>query len=251
MNFCIKSDVGKTRIENQDRAVFTVKNNCALAVLCDGMGGHFGGSVCADLVSKKLESKFLDSFNLHLEPENKNAIGTWFEGIVFSIKKELNEFAELNTQYKNMGTTLTAAIIYLDLGVAYVFNIGDSRTYIYNGLLHLVTKDQNNYNRLLSMNVPREIAKNITSSHMLTSSLGPNMSYQLDMSYISAKSAAKYFILTSDGIHNYIEQSVLELIVQNKKMSLEQKCNKLIKTALSNKSTDNLTVLLVEVNNGK
>jgi phosphoprotein serine/threonine phosphatase len=49
-----------------------------------------------------------------------------------------------------MGTTLTAALIYPSEKHIYVFNIGDSRTYIYNGLLYQVTEDQNVQNQLIN-----------------------------------------------------------------------------------------------------
>ncbi|KNG78804.1 phosphoprotein Ser/Thr phosphatase [Plasmodium falciparum IGH-CR14] len=69
-------------------------------MLCDGMGGHYGGSKAAK------------------EPT-----------------------------FRDMGTTLTASLIYPKEKHIYVFNVGDSRTYIYNGLLHQVTEDQNVMNQ--------------------------------------------------------------------------------------------------------
>ena len=55
----------------------------------------------------------------------------------------LQRLAEEDPTFKDMGTTLTAALIYPSEKLIYVFNVGDSRTYIYNGLLHQVTIDQN------------------------------------------------------------------------------------------------------------
>lgn len=51
------------------------------------------------------------------------------------------KFAEKDKALMDMGTTLTAALIAPDK--VYIFNIGDSRTYAYNGLFHQITKDHN------------------------------------------------------------------------------------------------------------
>jgi len=44
MNHIVKTDVGVVRSENQDRASVFTNGEYTLAILCDGMGGHEGGS---------------------------------------------------------------------------------------------------------------------------------------------------------------------------------------------------------------
>lgn len=58
MEHIIKTDVGVVRKENQDRAAFFEKGDVALAILCDGMGGHTGGSFASSLTINSFEKEF-------------------------------------------------------------------------------------------------------------------------------------------------------------------------------------------------
>ena len=139
--FCL-SDVGIVRPENQDRVGVVTKDEWVLAMLCDGMGGHFGGSKAASISIKTFEDYFKNNFPGNVNYNDKHTINEWFINALAEIKKQLIEAAEEDPTFKDMGTTLTAALIYPSEKLIYVFNVGDSRTYIYNGLLHQVTMNE-------------------------------------------------------------------------------------------------------------
>ncbi|MCK5806832.1 MAG: serine/threonine-protein phosphatase, partial [Mycoplasmataceae bacterium] len=74
MEYIIKTDVGVVRAENQDRAAVFSKKGVTLAVLCDGMGGHKGGSFASSITVDTFEKEFNKSFPF----TNSNNIDKWF-----------------------------------------------------------------------------------------------------------------------------------------------------------------------------
>lgn len=245
--FCL-SDVGIVRPENQDRVGVVTKDEWVLAMLCDGMGGHFGGSKAASISIKTFEDYFKNNFPGNVNYNDKHTINEWFINALAKIKKQLIEAAEEDPTFKDMGTTLTAALIYPSEKLIYVFNVGDSRTYIYNGLLHQVTIDQNVLNEWVQNGTMKysEAAKH-PFANKLTSCLGPNKVMTPDGFVYRKNSNPKYVILTSDGLHDWVDKPLFERIIQARNLSLEQKANSLIKHAKNNISTDNMSIVLVEL----
>ncbi|WP_330463398.1 PP2C family protein-serine/threonine phosphatase [Metamycoplasma gateae] len=249
MNYFIKTDKGKFRKENQDNASISFLDNWTLAVLCDGMGGHFGGSLCSKKTIDFLFEYFQTRFNKDIEFNDKKSINKWFNNALSYVKKALKKIALNDTQYEDMGTTLTAALIFNINKETYVFNIGDSRTYAYNGLLHQITTDQNLLHQLINKkdkNLDIESLRLLPDANKLTSCLGPNKNMKCDSFLLKNDENIKYLLLTSDGVHDYINKPIIEQIIQDKKLKLESKANKLINIAKKNMSKDNLTVLLLE-----
>ena len=47
MKYVVETNIGVVRDENQDKANVFENDYVLVAVLCDGMGGHFGGSLAS------------------------------------------------------------------------------------------------------------------------------------------------------------------------------------------------------------
>ncbi|MDC8937619.1 PP2C family protein-serine/threonine phosphatase [Metamycoplasma hyosynoviae] len=248
MNYCLKSDVGIVRPENQDRVGMAIKGKWALAILCDGMGGHAGGSIASTISISTFENYFNHNFPEDTDYTDKKTIKAWFVRALDRIKNELNIAAKKDPGCADMGTTLTATLIYPSEKQIYVFNVGDSRTYIYNGLLHQVTEDQNVKNQWIREGVmkPHE-AERHPFANKLTSCLGPNKVMTPDGFVYSKESKAKYIVLTSDGLHDWVEKPLFERIIQANNLTLEEKANTLINYAKKNMSNDNMSIVLVEL----
>ena len=248
MEYTFKSDVGIVRPENQDRVGVAAKGDWVLAMLCDGMGGHYGGSKAASIAIQTFEQYFQNHFDENIDYKNKKEINIWFINALSAIKHQLNKTAEEEPTFRDMGTTLTASLIYPKEKQIYVFNVGDSRTYIYNGLLHQVTEDQNVMNQWIRQGTmkPHEAEKH-PFANKLTSCLGPNKIMTPDGFVYNKDSNAKYIILTSDGLHDWVDKPLFERIIQAKNLSLEEKANTLIKYAKHNMSNDNMSIVIVEI----
>ena len=242
MEYIIKTDVGVVRAENQDRAAVFSKKGVTLAVLCDGMGGHKGGSFASSITVDTFEKEFNKSFPF----TNSNNIDKWFLKTIKESKKNMTSFAKGDIDLLDMGTTVTAAVVFE--GDIKIYNIGDSRTYIYNGLLHQITKDHNLRNYYIeNYGYSDEKAATVRGATALTSALGPKKKVKIDNFKLPLDSSTQFVILTSDGIHDYVSKPMFDKIISSKK-SLDKKSVNLIKEAIKGKSADNLTTVILELN---
>ncbi|AWX69519.1 PP2C family protein-serine/threonine phosphatase [[Mycoplasma] anseris] len=247
MDFFLKTDKGLIRPHNEDRVKICLGRETVLAILCDGMGGHYGGAKCASLVTDLFETYFKTNFPHDVQYDNKIAINHWFIDALEFIKENLENFAILNPEYSDMGSTLTAALIFPNQKYLYIFNVGDSRTYIYNGLLYQVTEDQNIKNAWVKEGkIKKENADNLKYGNRLTSCIGPKKQMNPDGVIYGKDSNPKYIILTSDGLHDFVEKPFMELVMQQN-ISLKEKAEKLIDCAKKNHSNDNMSIIIVEV----
>lgn len=64
MKHIIETNVGVVRSENQDRAAVFTNDKFTLAILCDGMGGHQGGSFASSITIATFEKEFNKGFEI-------------------------------------------------------------------------------------------------------------------------------------------------------------------------------------------
>lgn len=244
--FKCASDIGLVRNENQDRVGVWEKDHITLALLCDGMGGHFGGSEASSLVILAFEKAFNDLYDVSWDDQAK--IQNWFYESVKKAKSLMNIKARQNELFNDMGTTVTAAIINHKTHYIYVMNIGDSRTYILGHSLKQITIDHNLQNYYIrEFNYSYRKASKLKNAKGLVSALGPTKRTQLEIFVIEPSQQAKMVIVTSDGIHDHISEPVFEQILSAKNKSLDEKALQIIDLAKRNNSLDNLTIGIVEI----
>ena len=240
MEFIVKTDIGVVRSENQDKAAIFSNEIASFAILCDGMGGHMGGRHASEITIATFEKEFIKNF-----PKKSENISKWFQKTIQKSKKEMTNFSKKDSALLDMGTTVTAAVILKN--EILIYNIGDSRTYIYNGLLHQITVDHNLRNYYIKeYNYSEEKAATVMGAAALTYALGPKKKAHIDSYKIDITKTTKNIILTSDGIHDYVSKPNFEKIISSND-SLDKKANVLITQAIKGKSSDNLTVAIVEV----
>lgn len=241
MKYEINSNIGVVREENQDRAQVFENDIFIIAILCDGMGGHFGGSLASSIT--------IEAFRKKTQNVNKKNfdVYVWFKNAIKKAKQDMLNESGNDLLKRDMGTTVTAAIVFKDSKKIFVFNIGDSRTYLFDGLLHQITTDHNLMNHMIHNEGTSEFeAAKMPGAQSLTSALGPNKKTNIEAFVVEHKSLTKTLVLTSDGIHDFITKPKFEMILSSKN-SLKEKTDELIKEAIKGGSTDNLTVIIVEV----
>lgn len=240
-----KTDIGTFRKENQDSLVFLKnKTGQALAVVCDGLGGHNCGDIASSMAVAMLKNFFHQAEWKKLKTDDQ--VYEWLQVSIETIQQEMNEYSITHEEANDMGTTMVITLIANHK--AYLVNIGDSRAYLFNekGLKQL-TSDHNILNLYLKQN-PEKLADmdvNKTYWKALTSALGPVKNLTVDIFDLSITTPS-YFLLTSDGVHDFLEEWEISHILE-KNSSLKSKVKMLIKQALNNVSTDNLTAMLLLV----
>ncbi|ATZ18598.1 phosphorylated protein phosphatase [Williamsoniiplasma somnilux] len=243
------SEIGNFRKSNQDfLAAEKNKDGDLFAIVCDGMGGHAHGEIASKLAVQTFISNFKNSkFNNLTNSE----INVWLRETTNKTMKVMLSYAEDFPDSLDMGTTLSAILFTNKKG--FVINIGDSRTYKFvNEKLFQITKDQNLWNSTADEEKEKiNKAANygnrfneFTYWKVLTSALGPKKTLKIDTYLI--KEPIGLYMLTTDGVHDYIDQeSVIEIL--SSKAKLKSKCTKIVEYAKGDLSTDNLSILLVEV----
>lgn len=244
------SDIGNYRKMNQDCLAFSEnKNGEAFGIVCDGMGGHAHGEVA----SKMAVDKFIDLFkHKNFRGLSNKDINRWLRNCISEILNEMIEYSNDHNEVLDMGTTLTA-ILFVD-NKGYVINIGDSRTYkLVDNKIYQITVDQNLWN-----STPEEEKKDIQMSgvygsyqnevtfwKVLTSALGPKKTLRIDTYLVD--DAKGTYMLTTDGVHDYIDVDITMSTLKNSNNKLKEKASIIINDAKENMSTDNLSILLIEV----
>ncbi len=229
------------RKENQDNVLFLEKDGIILASVADGMGGHVGGAKASQIVNETIAALFERTTFPDAEHET---MVKWLDYVSNSAQKNLNDFTKENQDFSDMGSTLVCSLIVGDM--VHILNIGDSRAQAHwTGVVSQITKDQNLREHLITtqtINI-KDYSKN-AFSNVLMSSLGPTKTTEKDYYKVQFEDEMS-FLLTSDGIHDYIDPTKLSGIL-SKKTSLKTKTQLIAKEALTNNSNDNLSIILIK-----
>ncbi len=137
------------------------------------------------------------------------------------------------SQQNSLVTTFSAVVF--KSTTAHIFHIGDTRIYRWrNDSLELLTRDHtHNY----------QGQKNI-----LYRALGIDPLLEVDHSVTDIE-PGDMFLLTSDGVHDYIDEKNLHSFLSVKHLSLATCAKSLVDYALNQGSSDNLTCLITKVEN--
>lgn len=238
--YAFKTDQGKVRMNNEDRAVAltNVRGNILL-IVCDGMGGQNKGdlasSIAVEVISQAFQEK--DKFG------SKFFAKRWVANTIRQANADIFRQASHNQQYQGMGTTITLVLIVNDYMI--VAQAGDSRAYSYrNRNLTQITEDQTYVQYLYRIGtITKEEIETHPKRHVLMNALGIYPSLDLDIKvhpYLGDT-----ILVCSDGLYNNVAyQDILSIMKGND--TPDQKVNELISLANANGGSDNIAVVVWE-----
>lgn len=227
------TDVGTVRPLNEDS--FLCQPDIGLWTVADGMGGHDGGSVASQLIVKNLSQ-------LSAKNNLDNFIND-IENTVIDANNRLLEYARVKLNGRIIGSTLVSLLIKGNVGVC--LWAGDSRLYRFrHEKLTQISRDHSHVAELVSEGlISEEEAKTHPEANVITRAVGTSERLDIDVDVFDVQ-VGDLFLLCSDGLYNAVqEQEIIECL---KGDALEQSVNKLIETALYNKASDNVSVVLVK-----
>lgn len=237
-----KSDIGRVRLCNED-SIF-VQNSpggCLhnFYIVADGMGGHKSGEVASGNAVK---------FFRHFV-EYKNEIGKTeildilVEGVGYANKK-VYEMSKEDDAYTNMGTTFLVASVYEDK--VFIAHVGDSRLYIVrNDEIKQITSDHTYVMEMVRSGIiTKEEAKIHPDRNIITRALGIDEELSIDGIFYKIL-PDDIIIMCSDGLYEMIDDDGILSIVSDKALNLEERTEKLIKTANLCGGRDNISVVLI------
>lgn len=148
-----------------------------------------------------------------------SSLNQWF----YSQARYQDQYGHRQTDWM---TTFSALILKSTTG--YVFHIGDTRI----GLL----RD----NQLMPL------TRDHKANHFLTKALGTELHQEVDF-YTQALQQNDVFVMTCDGVHDYLSTKQIVSLINDTSDCLETAARKVCEAAAAHKSPDNLTCLLVKV----
>ena len=230
--------VGNVRISNQDK--YGITSN--LMAVADGMGGHNGGEVAAEIaVTTLTASSGFQSINE-------------FAYLVQKAHHLIQARAQENVNLDGMGTTLCALSEINTEETSQrigAVNVGDSRIYLFtNNALHQISIDHSLVQELIDSGKISEIeAKSHPQRNVITRSLGHQPIIEVDAWEIDLIIGDRY-LLCSDGLTNEISDTEIAEILSTKS-DPQQAADQLIQSALENEGLDNVTAIVADVLSGK
>ncbi|WP_252503651.1 Stp1/IreP family PP2C-type Ser/Thr phosphatase [Sporosarcina sp. Marseille-Q4943] len=241
MRFEVVTDIGQKRTVNEDSAaVFEIQDGPTLAVVADGMGGHRGGDFASSTAVRILGEQFMKVDNLaNMEEEDWK---DWLQETVLEVNRTIFEIAENDVEYKGMGTTLDAVLIYENK--ALVTHIGDSRVYTINkNEILQITKDHSFVNILLdSGEITEEEAARHPQRNWIMRAVGSEKSISPDFYQIQLDEQT-YLLICTDGLSNKVNNERIRTIVTSDG-DLHEKAVKLVELANEMGGEDNISVIL-------
>lgn len=257
------TDTGLVRTENEDLFLLGrfIKNAGAmemafsgdddfihrygfLAAVADGLGGHAAGALAARLALRSLEQQF---YGAEKHGQWRAALDALRQGCDRANSTVLQ--VSLNSrEHEGMGCVL-AGFCLMD-GEYVVFHAGDSRVYRWRyGALRQLTEDDT----LVGMAVREghmtpEEAQASESRHIITNGVGTS-NYVLRMTEPTPLHGGDRLLVCSDGLHDMLPFERIEELL-GADIPNADKARTLVGEAKAAGGHDNITVLLLEAENG-
>jgi protein phosphatase len=225
-----RTDIGRLRENNEDAIVASDR----LALVADGMGGHPGGEIAAEVVAGVIPAAFTGRSTDELEAAVRAA--NW----------SIRERATTQLGMEGMGTTVCAVGL-LSSGHLAIVNVGDSRAYLYRrGSLSHLTRDHSLTADLIERG---ELQATDAAQHpyygILTRALGVGSAVEIDTTTLAVE-AGDRIVVCSDGLFNELTDEEIEIALEGDQ-DLTAIVDTLIDDAVAKGGRDNVSVVIAEV----
>ncbi len=240
---CGLSDVGRSRNHNEDH--FEIVGDGRLCVVADGMGGHGHG----DLASRVAVEAILEHVGASPPARADDPVERLrlLEAAINSAHRKLLEKVAADEELLGMGTT--TVVILVDDGGAVVAHVGDSRAYrLRQGVLELLTEDHSWVNEQVRAGfLSVDQARSHPLKNVVTRALGGESGIQVDIDEIEVQPEDLY-LLCSDGLTTMLrDEEIGERLREVGEKSVEEVCSRLVGDANERGGLDNVTVVLMAV----
>jgi protein phosphatase len=232
------------RKNNQDSLNFLVSSDETfwrqrghLFLVADGMGAHAAG----ELASKLAADSIPHSYSKDLDSEPVAAL----QQAIIEANDIIFQRGQANLEFQGMGTTCSILLLLPEGAV--VAHVGDSRIYrLRNGQLDQLSFDHSLvWEMQAAGRVSAEAAEMHLPKNIITRSLGPNRTVQIDLEGPFPILAGDVYLLCSDGLTGPISDQQIGTILGC--MPPEEAARTLIDMANLRGGPDNISVIVAQV----
>jgi len=234
-----RSETGYVREENQDRMTGDLGPFGPFYIVADGMGGHKGGALAAQLAVQELTRQIKQA------TANESV-----EQVIQAAFKKANETIYQkghagDPEVNGMGTT--AVLLLISGRVARLAHVGDSRAYLYrDGLLKQLTTDHTMVQRMVEAGMLKpEDAADHPNASILERAIGTHESVEVDIAKEFSLQDGDAILLCSDGLSGYVTNQEIESALRSPSTSQEI-TTRLVNLALEKGGRDNVTVQFIQ-----
>ncbi|MFN9565179.1 MAG: PP2C family protein-serine/threonine phosphatase [Pirellulaceae bacterium] len=239
------SETGMRRSHNQDFVSSVLaetpgawRHHGHLFLVADGMGAHAAGEIASRLASETVGHHYLKS--------NRHDPGSSIVDSFHEANREIHRRGQANLDFRNMGTTCSSLVL-LPQG-ALIGHVGDSRVYRLRGsVLEQLTFD---HSLVWELEASGELSEAVIRGgaipkNVITRSLGPNPSVQVDLEGPFAVLPGDQFLLCSDGLSGQVSDEEISHLLQV--LDVDQAARVLVDLANLRGGPDNISVIVVKV----
>jgi protein phosphatase len=232
------TDIGRERTHNEDRFILLPEFN--VFVVADGMGGHQSGEVASRMAASTIAGFF------RAQPRDGD-MSDRLRSAVCDANAKIFARADDSRAHRGMGTTVVAAAYAPDTGRMHVVHAGDSRAYhLRGGSLKQLTRDHSLLSdALLERPELTESDLAYLPRNVITRALGIAPTVDVDTTSCDVE-VGDVFLLCSDGLHGLVDDPIISNIIRDTEI-LTEACSKLVEAANKNGGKDNITAVLVRI----
>jgi PPM family protein phosphatase len=247
LNHASVTDMGMRRTNNQDALAVIVTDDVAtwatrghLLIVADGMGAHAAGELASKIAVDNIPHTYFKHRDLYPPAALRQAIR--------DANAAIHAKGQSSIGFQGMGTTCSCLVL-LPQG-ALVAHIGDSRVYRQRGQVleqltfdHSLVWEMMAAGQMAEEDVPAYIPKNV-----ITRSLGPHPTVQVDVEGPYHAAADDVFLLCSDGLSGPVSDEELGAILQC--LPPNEAAEMLVDLANIRGGPDNISVIIARVEGG-
>ncbi|NBW49681.1 MAG: Stp1/IreP family PP2C-type Ser/Thr phosphatase [Betaproteobacteria bacterium] len=238
------TDPGRARDNNEDSVAFD--EEAVVAVLADGMGGYNAGEIASGMATAFIKSELsrwlIEAGALAQSKEIRRAMEICVDNANLAIYNSANA----NPAFAGMGTTLVLGVFKEDRLL--VGHIGDSRCYrLRSNTLEQITKDHSLLQEQIDAGlITQEQAAVSPIKNLVTRALGVEQAVMLEVNEFRVEPGDLY-LMCSDGLSDMVTDEVIARIA-GEASGLDQIAGHLVSAANDNGGKDNISVLMIAVN---
>ncbi len=239
------SDTGMRRRNNQDSWAVVIADNQGvweksghLFVVADGMGAHAAGELASRLAADLIPHQYSKLQKLVPAEALMRAIS--------ETNSEIYRRGQANPEFRNMGTT--ASVLALVPEGAVVAHVGDSRIYRLRGQqLEQLTFDHSLVWEMAASGEVNEetLRSGVIPKNVITRSLGPNPSVQIDLEGPFPLKIGDRFLLCSDGLSGQVTDEEIGILLHINEPQVAAQV--MVDLANLRGGPDNITVVIAEI----
>ena len=245
--FCSLTHPGRSRSNNEDSVTFD--DATGLAVLADGMGGYNAGEIASSMATTLIKTELTHWLSSAGAKASSQEVRRALETCVENANRSIYAAARANPEYSGMGTTLVVGVFHAEKLI--LGHVGDSRCYRLRGDQFMqVTKDHSLLQEQMDagMLTPAQAALS-PLRNLVTRAMGVENEVLLEVNELQVE-VGDIYLMCTDGLSDMIDDPAIAHILQTQSL-LTQMADELVALANRNGGRDNITVLLVQIVDGR